>query len=163
MPPVTEVERSVVQHSLAPDAYSAATATGDGVATAGYKTAEVILDLGAMGTNATLDVHIEYRDLDGNWNDLLGEDGSTQVAFAQLTQAGTDDSDQVVRGELRIGELPDHDQLRAIGVVGTAAVDFGVSFRLSDPYKAPVEKAATANAFYSIIGVGARPENTVYA
>jgi hypothetical protein len=111
----------------------------------------VILAMGAMAATATLNTKIQYRDLDGNWNDLLQDDGVGAVAFAE--QDGDADNTLLV-GELYLTEFPEHDQIRAVSVVANDTAAHSVLIVLGDKYELPT---GVTNAFETQHGVGARP------
>lgn len=122
----------------------------------------VSLLVGAVPSAHTLDVKLQGRTNDGVTQgaatDLVGENGSTLLQFAQRTNAnsGTAGAGNLF-GLLYLAELP-YDDYRAVAtIVGASGVPFAVNFTLYDfPEMPPTNPAAKANAFASIHGVIAR-------
>jgi len=124
------------EQSIQADAYTAATHNGDIVDSLGYEEIMVIVDVGDMGTGATLDMKVQH-DTDpagGTMADLSG------ASLAQITKAGGGDNEtycfQVPKGHNRY--------LRVVGVLGTEACDFSAVILLGAPSHAPVTQATPA-------------------
>lgn len=146
----TLYEQLHIATSIAPDTYGAGTTNGADVPTQGYRKALVTLATKVMAASSTLNVKIQYKDASGSYVDLVGEDGSTVVAFAEQ---GEDDDNVTLVGEINLTEIPEHTDIRAVGVVATAAAEYSVGITLGDQYEAP---STMVNRFGAIIGIGAR-------
>jgi hypothetical protein len=117
---------------IEPDAYVASTVNGPAIELKGYGQALFVLECGALGTSATIDLKIqESPDGSTGWVDITG------AALGQKAQ-GTDD-DKVFQGSVgamgvassRLGWV------RAVLTVGVATSDVAVSCVLLDPQIMP--------------------------
>lgn len=103
---------------------SAGTANGTGFSWAGWRHALVVLDLGTLGSSATVDVKLQESDtLGSGYTDITG------AVFAQKVKASHDDVKTI--GELALGGRKKY--LRAVSVVATASSVVGVHVILTNP------------------------------
>ncbi len=104
------------------DSFAAGTSTSSYVSLSGYHRAILVLSVGEMQANATLDASIvQATDTSGT-----GSKAITGKAITQLSQAGGD-GDDLVCIELRTEELDVDNGFDCIAVtvtVGTAAVEY---------------------------------------
>lgn len=108
---------------------------GASVDTKGYSEALVILATGVAVATGTLDVKIQDSADNSSWADVTG------AVFAQLTAA----DDQALKiGRLKLDGNLVRRYIRAVGTVGTATVDFAVTFVLSGNQYAPQSVNAIA-------------------
>jgi len=114
-------EQLSVVSCIDPDAYTAATYTGDVIDMQDFRRVIFILQAGDLGSSATLDYRVEGSAVVG-----LTSSGTVGTAATQLTQAGTDSNKQVV---IEVTA----EQVAALGyryirdemIVGTATSDCG--------------------------------------
>lgn len=123
-------------YSFNADSQGAGTITGTSVSLANYHRAVLFVDVGDMGSGATLDVQIQQaQDSAGT-----GAKAITGKAATQLTQAGGD-GNQVLCIELRTEELDianGFEHVRALAVVATQAVELGLHLFGIEPRYMPV-------------------------
>ncbi len=111
---------------IEPDAYTAATVSSAGIDTIGFRSLLVMLNMGDLGTSATLAVKLQESDAIGSgYVDISG------AAFPTYTQAGTDYSNTVKAMDLNL--LGRKRYIRVVGVVAVATSDYGVSAVLMGP------------------------------
>lgn len=110
--------------AIDPDATAASTVTTSWVSVAMYGSILATVMAGTLGTDATIDAKLEQAtDSSGT-----GAKDITGKAITQLTQAGTDDSDQQATISCMAEELDianDFDHVRLSITVGTATSDIG--------------------------------------
>lgn len=99
-----------------------ATVNGTGIDTAGFSEAAVVLAVGAAAATGTLDVKVQDSADNSSFTDVAG------AVFAQVI--GTQDN-TVFIGMLKLDGNLVRRYIRIVGVVGTAAVDYGVSVLLA--------------------------------
>ena len=111
---------------LDPDANSNAAYTSSEIDVRGYYQALLIVNIGTLGSSATLDCKIQAASTSGgSFSDITGAE------ITQQTQAGTDASDSIVVGRILCNGTDPFWQV--ITTVGTAASDCGVTMILM-PY-----------------------------
>lgn len=105
------------------DSVGAGTHTSSYVSLANYHRAILVANIGDMGTNATLDIHLRQATTTAAGT----EKAITGKAITQLTQAGGD-GDDIVCIELQTEELDvdgGYDCVAVRDIVADAAVEFG--------------------------------------
>lgn len=111
-------DRSRVMAVVDPDVLTAAAYSSGWVDVNEFDSFMAIAFAGTLGTNATFDVKIEESISGASIQDLK--------TATQLTQAGTDESDQQVIINVRQDEVSDgYNQIRLTITVGTASSDGG--------------------------------------
>jgi len=114
-------EQLAIVSCIDPDAYTAATVTGDEIDMRYFRRVIFIVMAGTLGSSATIDFKVtECASSGGSFTDLSGK------AITQLTDAGTDDDKQaiveVAAEEMGAGMR----YLKGSLTVGTATSDVGV-------------------------------------
>lgn len=108
---------------------AASTVNGTGFSWWGFRHAQFILDLGALGAAATVDVKIQECDtIGGTYTDVTV--GGVNAAFTQKLKTSTDDNkiftaDMALNGRKKF--------LRAVQTVAAAASVSGVTCILTEP------------------------------
>ena len=111
-------DRSRVVGVVDPDALTAGDHESGWVDAKDFRNFLAIAFAGTLGTSATFDVEIEES--------IGGNEVQTLKSATQLTQAGTNQSDQQVLINVRADELSeDYDQIRVKVTVGEATSDGG--------------------------------------
>jgi hypothetical protein len=106
---------SIAGNPIHPQSLAAATPTGTGgIDMSKFRRALFILDVGAFGASATVDMKLQESPDNATWTDLAG----TGVAITQLAVAGG--NNRLATLEARAGQLTKR-YLRALVTVGTAA------------------------------------------
>jgi hypothetical protein len=110
-----------------PDAYAANTYLTGAIDMSQYRRVGFIVQVGTMGTSATIDFTIQESDTSAGTYTDVGGDASPSHTITQVTQAGTDQSDtqhiiEIAAEELGAGKRYIKGEL----VIGTAACDAGV-------------------------------------
>jgi len=128
MPKGTASQEMVAKVLLTPVAQTAGTATGTGIDCRGYDEALIILALGVIPSNGTVDVHIEESDaLGSGYADITDADFAQKVAgTGALTYVGRIN----LRGRKRY--------IRAINVVANQTVPMSAVAVLSQAQINPV-------------------------
>lgn len=117
-------DRVAVAATIDPDATGASTVTSDWVSMADFGSLLAIIEVGTLGTNATVDAKLrQATDSSGT-----GAKDITGKAITQITQAGSDQSDtqaviNLFADELDVNNSFTHAQLSI--TVGTATSDVG--------------------------------------
>lgn len=104
---------------------------GAGVDARGYMYATFIVDIGTLGTNATIDFKVQDSADNSTFADITGK------AITQQTQAGTDASNSVQKVSVVVGHESER-YLRGVLTIGTATSDCGSVGYLSCAKVAPV-------------------------
>ena len=112
-----------------PDAQTAGAKNGAGVDCRGYEYATFCVQLGTLGTSATVDFKVQDSADNSTFADISG------ATITQQTQAGTDASDSVVQVTVYCPAQARY--LRGVLTVGTATSDAGSVVVLSNPKVAP--------------------------
>lgn len=125
-----------------PDATAAGAVSTGWIAAADFANFEAIAMAGTLGTNATFDAKLEQatNSSGAGVKDISGK------AITQLTQAGTDESDQQAVINLRPDELDTTNSFthfRLTITVGTATSDAGGIVIATDPRYSNVADATT--------------------
>jgi hypothetical protein len=97
------------------------TVNGVGIDTAGFNEACVVLSVGAVAATGTLNVKIQDSADNSSWADV------TSAAFVAVTDSG---DNQVQIGMLKLDGNTVRRYIRVVGVVATAAADYGASVLL---------------------------------
>jgi hypothetical protein len=120
-------EDLAVVATIDPDAYAADTYLTDAIDMSVYRRVGFIIQVGTMGTDATIDFTIQEADgASGSYVDIGGASSPT-FAITQLTQAGTDQSDTQVLIEVKAEDLSaGNTHIKGELVIGTAACDAAV-------------------------------------
>lgn len=117
-------QQAAVAAAIDPDVTAAGTVTSGWVSMATFGALQALILAGTLGTNATVDAKLEQAsDSDGT-----GVKDITGKVITQLTQAGTDESDQQVVINVRAEELDVENgftHVRLSITVGTATSDIG--------------------------------------
>ena len=108
---------------LDPDANSAAAYTSSEIDVTGYYEALLIVNIGTLGSSATLDCKVQAASTTGgSLTDISG------AAITQQTQGGTDASDSIVVGRVLCNGTDPF--WKVVTTVGTATSDCGVTMVL---------------------------------
>ena len=105
-----------------------ATVTGSTIDTAGYDEACVVLAVGNVASGGTLNVKVQDSADASSWADLAG------AAFTAVADTG---DNQVQIGMLKLNGNLTRRYIRIIGVVATAAADYGASVLLVNSHYKP--------------------------
>lgn len=109
------------------------TVNGTGIDTTGYNEACVVLSVGAVASTGTLNVKIQDSADNSAWADVTG------AAFTAVSDTG---DNQVQIGMLKLDGNTVRRYIRVVGVVATAAADYGASVLLVNgqynPQQTPV-------------------------
>jgi len=118
-PNILPSDRARLMGVIDPDAYGTGTETTAWIAAEDFNNFLAVISAGTLGTSATLDAKIEEaEDGSGTNPQDLGK------SIAQLTQAGTDQSDKQALINFRADELSDgYTHVRVSMTVGTATSD----------------------------------------
>lgn len=104
-----------IQGKIDPQSLAAATPTGTGgVDMQKFRRAAFLLQMGAFGASATVDMKLQESTDNSTWTDLAG----TGVAITQRTAAGG--NNKVATLEVRAGQITKR-YVQALVTVGTAA------------------------------------------
>lgn len=119
-------ERFALVGTIDPDAYVASTITSDWVDMGKFDRLMAVIYLGTLGASATIDAKLEQA-TDGSGTSAKDITGK---AITQLTQAGTDASDNQAIIDVKADELdkttnPDFDFVRLSITVAVATSDVG--------------------------------------
>lgn len=98
------------------------TVNGIGIDTAGYAEATVVLSVGAVASTGTLNVKVQDSADNSTWADLAG------AVFTAVPDTG---DNQVQIGMIKLDGNLCRRYIRVVGVVATAAADYGASVLLS--------------------------------
>ena len=112
--------------NISPDVKTAAAYSTGWINAATFQTFMAIIQAGTLGTSATLDAKLEQAS-DGSGT---GVKDITGKAITQMTEAGTDQSDDQATISVREGDLDianGFDHFRLTVTVGTATSDAGAS------------------------------------
>jgi hypothetical protein len=113
---------------LAPVSHAASSTNETGFSRIGFDQADFTLNLGVLGSSATVDVKVQESDtLGSGYTDITG------AAFTQKTQAGTDMSGLIYHGSIDLRGRKKF--LRTVTTVGAAASLMAISCVLSNPIK----------------------------
>jgi hypothetical protein len=106
-----------IQGKIDPQSLAAATPTGTGgVDMRKFRRATFMLDVGAFGASATVDMKLQTSPDNATWSDLAG----TGVAITTLLAAGG--NNRLATLEVRAGQMPAGSRyVQALVTVGTAA------------------------------------------
>jgi hypothetical protein len=120
-------EQLAVVGVIDPDAYAANTYLTGAIDMSEYRKVMFIVQVGTLGTSATIDFTIQESATSGGTYTDVGGDGTATHAIAQVTQAGTDQSDTQHIIEIDASEMgAGMRYLKGELVVGTAASDAAV-------------------------------------
>ena len=125
-------ERIAVVAAIDPDAYATGTQGTDTVDMRYHDRVMFIVQVGTLGSSATVDFKVQESANGTSWSDLSGK------SITQLTDAGSDDDKQAIV-EVAAAELSSGKRyLRGVLTIGTASSDAGV-IALGDCRYEPVE------------------------
>lgn len=110
-----------------------ATVTGPSIDTAGFNEATVVLSVGNVTATGTLNVKVQDSADNSAWADVSG------AAFVAVTDTG---DNQVQIGMLKLDGNTVRRYIRIVGVVATAAADYGASVLLSNKQYHPDQTPA---------------------
>ena len=130
---MTAHEWMAARRSIEPAAHAIGTINGAGFDGAGYEEALIMLDVGALGIGATVDVKIQSSPDNVTFTDIPG------AVFSQKTD-GVDDLKLFV-ARINLSEAPAR-YLRAVGVVAVASADFAASMVLGSAKVLPVAQSS---------------------
>lgn len=122
-------EHLKVLQDVEPDAYTAAAYNGAGIDRRGYEFATFAVNIGTMGTSATIDFKVQDSADNSTFADISG------ATITQQTQAGTDASDSIVTVTVNLAGQARY--VRGVLTVGAAACDVGSVCVLSGPKVLP--------------------------
>lgn len=122
-------EQVLVVQGLVAASRAANTYKASGVDRSGYDELTLLVDVGAVAAGGTLDVKLQdsETDVDGNYADI------TAAAIVQVVAANKAPS---VNLDCSPGKVKKY--VRAVAVVGTAAVACSATYLLSKPHTMPV-------------------------
>lgn len=124
-------ERVAVLATIDPDAYTANTYNSDVIDMSLWGSIMVIVQAGALGSSATLDVAVKSDTASG------GSYSTTVDSITQLTDAGSDSDKQVVMNILQEDLTEGHRYVRVDMTIATATSDAALIVLGLDPVYAP--------------------------